>query len=168
MRPCACPCHRRAARADATGLIRRRAIPAARLASLRSAQPPQGPARAGTVGMLRGVTALWRGVVHRTPSCTVAPSRWPRWVAGTALTGAAFSGCSLGAGWVVRADGAAAESVPPFNPAASRFDQSTFGGRLQQIIAQLDPMKLLVSKGVCTYVHAAVPLLCTHPPVNRH
>ena len=49
-----------------------------------------------------------------------------------------------------------AEPAPTFNPAVSRFDQSTFSGRLQQIIAQLDPMKLFVSHAE---IDAAVALV---------
>ncbi len=117
--------------------------------------------------MLRGATVSWlRCAVFRCSSASVAraPARNPavgwrrccQWLAGAGLTGTAYGGLSLGAGWVVRADGAAAESVPTFNPAVSRFDQSTFGGRLQQIIAQLDPMKLFVSRAE---IDAAVALI---------
>lgn len=119
--------------------------------------------------MLRGVRLGWlRRAVAGCSTASVARGAerspavgWRRglrcqWVAGAGLTGVAFGGLSLGAGWVVRADGAAASSVPTFNPAMSRFDQSTFGGRLQQIIVQLDPMKLFVSRAE---IDAAVALI---------
>jgi hypothetical protein len=52
----------------------------------------------------------------------------------------------------VRADG----GMPQFNLLQSRFDQSNFWGRLQQINVQLDPMKLFVS---VAEIDAAVALI---------
>ena len=105
-------------------------------------------ARCSTASVARGAV--------RSPAATVGWRRCCKWVAGAGLSGV-FGGFSLGACcWVVKADGATAEPAPTFNPAVSRFDQSTFSGRLQQIIAQLDPMKLFVSHAE---IDAAVALV---------
>ena len=95
---------------------------------------------------LQGGAAAFRRLPAAAPrGVSTAAASGRRWARLAAAGGAGYGALALGGGWAVRADGAAAESVPAFEPSSSRFDQSQFGGRLQQIIAQLDPMKLLVS-----------------------
>ena len=112
--------------------------------------------RATSLALRRGAAAARAPRRSCASTCSSASSRGRfsaatpagrarRWVRAAGLSGVAYGGLSLSAGWVVRADGAAAETVPPFDPNSSRFDQSTYGGRLQQIFVQLDPMKLFVS-----------------------
>jgi hypothetical protein len=72
----------------------------------------------------------------------------------------------------VRAD-SGADSLPPFDPHQSRFDQATFWGRLQQISVQLDPLKLLVRADEIAAAQALVAAFCARsrsvtPPPTQH
>ena len=95
---------------------------------------------------------LGRVLRQRRAGSSRAARSWVRPAAWVAGGGAA----ALVAGrWcTVHAEGP--DAVPPFNPDACRFDQGTFSGRLQQIIVQLDPMKLFVGTAE---IEAAVALL---------